>query len=169
MTPPPDLRTPRLDAHRYRSVLGHYPTGVAVITAMAADGLPAAMVVGSFTSVSLDPPLVAFLPAKTSSSFPRIRTARTFCVNVLSADQADVCRTVAASTPDKLRDIVWAPTQFGAPRLDGVSCWVDCAHHSVHDAGDHYVAFGRVLDLGSDPGRNPLVFLGGRYGAYCST
>ena len=86
----------QFDSKRFRQVLGHYPTGVTVVTAVDADGQPAGMAVGSFTSVSLDPPLVAFLPDKSSTSFPRIRRASSFCVNVLSAEQENVCRAFAA-------------------------------------------------------------------------
>ena len=83
--------SPRFSASEFRETLGHYPTGVAVVTAVAGDGGPAGMVVGSFTSVSLDPPLVAFLPTKDSGSWARLATADRFCVNVLAADQEDLC------------------------------------------------------------------------------
>src|ERR1700732_2676862 len=95
------------DSLHFRRILGNYPTGVSVITAIDADGVPAGIAVGSFTSVSLDPPLVACLPDKGSSSFPRIRTASSFCANVLAADQEDVCRAFATPGGDKFAGITW--------------------------------------------------------------
>jgi len=92
------------DARQFRDVLGQYPTGVSVVTATQADGKVAGLAVGSFTSVSLDPPLVAFLPDKTSTSWPKIRSVGSFCVNVLGADQESICRTFASSLQTSLLD-----------------------------------------------------------------
>jgi flavin reductase (DIM6/NTAB) family NADH-FMN oxidoreductase RutF/DNA-binding IclR family transcriptional regulator len=155
-----------LDSRRFRQVLGNYPTGVSVITAIDVHGVPVGMAVGTFTSVSLDPPLVAFLPDKTSTSFPRIRTAASFCVNVLAADQDDVCRAFAARGGDKFAEISWSPAPSGAPRLDGVAAWIDCDLHSVGDAGDHLLVMGRVRDLDGDGNKLPLVFFQGGYGRF---
>src|SRR5581483_7424445 len=112
-----------IDPKQFRAVLGNYPTGVVVITAVEDGGAPCGMAVGSFTSVSLDPPLVAFLPDKSSTSFPKIRTASSFCVNVLAAEQEDICRAFARSGGDKFAGVAWTPTASGAPKLDGVSAW----------------------------------------------
>src|SRR4051794_20153480 len=90
-----------IDPARFRETLGHYPTGVAVVTAMAEDGDPAGMVVGTFSSVSLDPPLIAFFPARDSWSFGRLRTANAFCVNVLASDQEPLCRQLATGGAGK--------------------------------------------------------------------
>src|SRR5881628_1456257 len=84
-----------IDARRFRDVLGHFPTGVAVVTGLDPDGNPAGMAVGSFSSVSLDPPLVAFMPDRSSTSWPKFRDAGSFCVNILGAGQESVCRTFA--------------------------------------------------------------------------
>jgi 3-hydroxy-9,10-secoandrosta-1,3,5(10)-triene-9,17-dione monooxygenase reductase component len=154
------------DGSHFRRVLANYPTGVAVVTAIAEDGLPAGMAVGSFTSVSLNPPLVAFLPDRSSTSFPRIRTARDFCVNVLAADQQSVCRTFATRGGDKFASIDWTPGTSGAPRLAGVAAWIDCELDSVIEAGDHYMVFGRVQELESPHDRLPLVFFQGSYGHF---
>ena len=150
--------------HRFRQVLGAFPTGVTVVTAVAADGQPAGMAVGSFTSVSLDPPLVAFLPARTSTSFPRIRTASSFCVNVLGEDQHDLCRAFAGSGGDKFAGVSWSPTPSGAPRLPGVEAWIDCTPYRVTTAGDHYLVLGEVRDLDWCGSGRPMVFHRGRYG-----
>jgi len=158
--------TTSIDGQRLRAVMGSYPTGVTVITAIGKDGEPAGMTVGTFTSVSLDPPLVAFLPDRSSTSFPRIRTASSFCVNVLAADQEDVCRAFATRGGDKFAGVAWTPTSSGAPRIDGVAAWVDCDFESVQEAGDHWFVLGRVRQLDASGERLPLVFYQGGYGKF---
>jgi flavin reductase (DIM6/NTAB) family NADH-FMN oxidoreductase RutF/DNA-binding IclR family transcriptional regulator len=154
------------DSKRFRQVLGHFPTGVVAVTAVDTEGQAVGMAVGSFTSVSLDPPLVGFLPDKTSSSFPRIRSAESFCINVLAHDQEHVCRALAARGPDKLRDVPWRPSPSGAPLIDGVVAWIDCELETVHEAGDHYIAIGRVRDLDTAGADLPLLFFQGGYGRF---
>src|SRR3712207_5252978 len=114
------------DSRWFREVLGQYPTGVCALTAMGSDGRPAGLTVGSFTSVSLDPPLVGFLPDKRSTTWPKIRAAGHFCINVLSADQESVCRAFATKGGDKFADLTWRSAGSGAPILDGVVAWIDC-------------------------------------------
>lgn len=155
-----------IDARGFRTVLGHFPTGVCVVTAMDTDGTPVGMAVGSFTSVSLDPPLVAFLPDRSSTTFPRIRGAASFCVNVLAADQERVCRTFASRGADKFADTGWRPAPSGAPILDGVVAWIDCVPETIHEAGDHYICIGRVTDLAVENPTLPLLFFQGGYGAF---
>ena len=156
------------DPKHFRSVLGHFPTGVAVITGMDPEGQPAGMAVGSFTSVSLDPPLVAFLPDKSSTSWPRIQPAGAFCVNILGAEQEAVCRTFAQKGGDKFADLVWRPASSGAPILDGVLAWIDCDLGEIHEAGDHYIVIGKVRDLQIGTPAAPLVFFQGGYGRFHS-
>src|SRR5215213_2335332 len=105
-------------ARAYRDVLGQYASGVTVVTTVQA-GVPVGMTCQSFTSVSLDPPLVAFLPMKTSRAFAAIRKSRRFCVNFLAADQAEVSNTFASLADDKFAGVAWQPTGSGMPRLDG--------------------------------------------------
>jgi flavin reductase (DIM6/NTAB) family NADH-FMN oxidoreductase RutF/DNA-binding IclR family transcriptional regulator len=155
------------DSAEFRRVLGHVPTGVVVVTSTGPDGEPVGMSVGSFTSVSLDPPLVGFLPARTSSTFPKIQQAGHFCVNVLSADQEDVCRSFARPG-DKFGGIDWTADNNQAPHLDGAVAWIDCSVESVSDAGDHYVVLGRVHDLQLANDLLPLVFFQGGYGRFAS-
>src|SRR5690606_17973612 len=126
--------TAAFDSAKYRQVLGHFPTGVTVITADD-DGSPAGMAVGSFSSVSLEPPLVAFFAGKSSSSWPRIEAAGAFCVNILGEDQEETCRRFASKEPDKFTGLGWSPAGSGAPLLDGVLAWIDCDIESVTDAG----------------------------------
>lgn len=156
---------PAIEPAKYRQVLGHFPTGVTVITA-ADDSTPVGMAVGSFSSVSLDPPLVAFFAAKTSSSWPKIRAAGTFCVNILAEDQEDVCRRFASKDDDKFAGLGWRPTGLGSPLLDGVLAWIDCEIESVSEAGDHDCVMGRVRDLEVGHDGAPLVFFRGGYGRF---
>jgi flavin reductase (DIM6/NTAB) family NADH-FMN oxidoreductase RutF len=114
------------DAGQFRRVLGHFPTGVAAITARDENGAPVGMTVGSFTSVSLDPLLVALLPDKNSGTFPKIRAAGSFCVNVLGEDQERVCRSFAAKGVDKFLGVQWRAAGSGSPIIDGVVAWIDC-------------------------------------------
>lgn len=153
------------DAAELRRVLGHYPTGVVVVTARAAAGEPMGLAIGSFTSVSLDPPLVAFLPAKSSRSWPRMSSAPTFCVNVLGHGHAELGRRFAVSGGDKFAGLEWTVAPSGAPVLPEVPAWIDCEQYSVTDAGDHWIVLGRVTALAADPDADlPLVFYRGAYG-----
>ncbi|HEX3825197.1 MAG TPA: flavin reductase [Mycobacteriales bacterium] len=161
------MTTP-IDMARFRTVLGHFPTGVAVITGLDADGNPAGMAIGSFSSVSLDPPLVAFMPDKGSSSWPKFRDSGHFCVNILGSDQESVCRTFAVSGGDKFAELAWHPAGSGAPILDGVLAWIDCDIDVVHEAGDHYIVIGAVRELEVGSTSLPLVFFQGGYGRFSS-
>jgi len=151
----------------YRRVLGQYPTGVCVITADAPGPGPSGMVVGSFTSVSIDPPLIAFYPARSSTSWPKIESAGSFCVNILGADQEDICRTFSAKAADKFEKVAFhrAP-QTGSPIIDGVVAWIDCDIEVVQDAGDHVLVLGRIRELGLEEPRLPLLFFQGGYGRF---
>lgn len=151
----------------YRNVLGHFPTGVAVVTAVSDDGTPTGMVVGSFTAVSLDPPLVAFLPDKGSSTFPAIRASGAYCVNVLGGEQEDLCRRFATKGADRFSGTPWHPAPgSGSPVLDGAVAWIDCQIEDVHEAGDHLIVIGRVLDLDVHTPALPLLFFQGGYGTF---
>jgi flavin reductase (DIM6/NTAB) family NADH-FMN oxidoreductase RutF/DNA-binding IclR family transcriptional regulator len=156
-----------IDAKHFRKVLGHFPTGVAVITGTDPEGKPAGMAIGSFTSVSLDPPLVAFLPDKSSTSWPKIEPSGKFCVNILASEQESVCRAFAMKGGDKFAQFTWAPSAAtGSPKLDDVVAWIDCDIEAVHDAGDHYIVIGRVLELDVANPSLPLLFFQGGYGRF---
>ncbi|MCW2830480.1 MAG: oxidoreductase RutF, flavin reductase family [Aeromicrobium sp.] len=155
-----------VDPQWYRRVLGQYPTGVCVVTALSPEHGPCGMVVGSFTSVSLDPPLVAFYPARTSTSWPKIASAGHFCVNILSADQEDVCRTFFAAAGDKFGHLETYPAGSGAPIIEGVVGWIDCDVEHVQDAGDHLMVLGRVRSLDTGATALPLLFFQGGYGRF---
>ncbi|WP_374999494.1 flavin reductase family protein [Aeromicrobium sp. CTD01-1L150] len=146
----------------FRDVLGRYASGVTVVTTMHGD-TPVGMTCQSFTSVSLDPPLVAFLPMKTSRAFAAIRLSRRFCVNFLAAEQTEVSNQFASRAEDKFTGVAWQPTDTGMPRLDGIVGWVDCSVHAVHETGDHYLVIGEVVALGEGGASSPLLFHRGAY------
>jgi 3-hydroxy-9,10-secoandrosta-1,3,5(10)-triene-9,17-dione monooxygenase reductase component len=149
------------DSAKFRQVLGHFPTGVTIIT--ASDAAPVGMAVGSFASVSLDPPLVGFFAGKTSTSWPRIRNAGSFCVNILAEDQEAISRAFASKEADKFAGVGWTKSSSGSPRLNGVLAWIDCDIESVADAGDHDLVLGRVRELEVAGEGDPLVFFRGGY------
>jgi 3-hydroxy-9,10-secoandrosta-1,3,5(10)-triene-9,17-dione monooxygenase reductase component len=153
-----------VDRERFRQALGHFATGVTVVTALE-DGEPVGFTCQAFFSLSLDPPLVALAAAKSSTSWPRIARAGAFCVNVLGEDQEAIGRIFAVSaadTGDKFAGVEWRPGALGAPVLEGCLAWVECEVGIVHDAGDHELVTGRVGDLGIGRG-GPLLFYRGTY------
>ncbi|MEU9190640.1 flavin reductase family protein [Streptomyces sp. NPDC048484] len=186
--PRPDLRAvgdderAPIDPAEFRRVLGNFASGVTVITAPAtptdagpddpADPAdlagPAGFACQSFASLSLDPPLIAFMVARTSTTWPRIARAGVFCVNVLGAHQGDLCRGFAVSGSDKFAGVAHDPAPVsGSPRLAGATAWMDCAIHAVHTGGDHLIVVGRVDALGtSDGDTDPLLFHRARFGRF---
>ncbi len=151
-----------IDQATFRQVLGHFPTGVTVVAGMDGDD-PVGLAVGSFFSISIDPPLVGFCVGKQSGSWARMEDGGSFCVNVLGADQEDVCRVFAQSGDDKFAGVGWKPAESGSPLLDGVLAWIDCQLDAVHDGGDHHIVVGRVQGLAVGSGHDPLVFFRGGY------
>lgn len=150
-------------ARRFRDVLGSFASGVTVVTSTS-NGEPVGMTCQSFSSVSLDPPLVLFIPAKTSRAWPLMQRSGKFCVNFLAADQADLSNTMASRGTDKFADVDWAPSAAtGSPLFADTVGYVDCTIHAVHEAGDHYVVIGRVVDLGLQGAETPLLFYKGQY------
>ena len=150
-------------ARSFRDVLGRFCSGVTVITSMS-GGEPVGMTCQSFSSVSLDPQLVLFCPAKTSRAWPLIQRSGTFCVNLLSAEQVEHSNTMATKGIDKFAAIAWSPSPAtGSPLLKGGLGHIDCRIQAVHEAGDHYVVIGAVQDLGITDVPDPLLFYEGTY------
>lgn len=164
MVSPPAHTRPVVDAAEFRNVLGHFASGVTIVT--ATDGTtPVGFACQSFSSLSLDPPLVAFFVAKTSTTWPRIEKAGRFAVNILAEDQEDLCRGFAVSGADKFAGVAWAAEPGGPPILDGVLAWIDCTLENTVPGGDHLIVIGRVRDLAADGGdRGPLLFHRGAFG-----
>ncbi|MGY1700887.1 flavin reductase family protein [Geodermatophilus sp. SYSU D00766] len=152
-----------IDPRVMRDVLGHFASGVTVVTSHS-DAGPIGFTCQSFSSLSLDPPLVALAPARTSTTWPRLRDIGRFCVNVLAEDQSGLSAAFARSGVDKFAGVRWRPSPHGSPVLDGVVAWIDCTLWAEYDGGDHTIVAARVLDLGADPGRRPLLFHRGGYG-----
>jgi flavin reductase (DIM6/NTAB) family NADH-FMN oxidoreductase RutF len=166
MKPTSHGRVPHGDPAVFRHVLSHVPTSVVVVTGVRPDGSKAGMVVGSFTSISLDPQLVGFYPAHTSTSWPPIREAGRFVVNVLAQGQGDLARRFARKGGDKFQGLDVAPApQTGAPILrEGVVAWIECEMDREIELGDHFLVVGRVLGLDVVSGDDhPMVFSRGAY------
>ena len=151
-----------VDPTEMRRVLGHFASGVTIVTGFDGE-TPVGFACQSFTSVSLDPPLVLFCPAHTSSTWPRIQASGSFSVNVLAADQLELCKAFATSGGDKFDGVDWSRTQWG-PSLDGVLATVSCDIEQVHVAGDHDVVIGRVRELVTHREDGPLLFWRGEFG-----
>ena len=130
------MSTGVLDPADFRQVLGHHPTGVALISSVTAEGTPVGMIVGTFTSVSLDPPLVGFLPTRDSTSFAEIAKVGKFTVNILAHDQEPLCRALSRPAATKFDGVEWSPSGNGSPLLPGVVGSIDCTLESTTPAGD---------------------------------
>lgn len=161
--PEGDLITPA--APEMRRVLGHFCTGIAVITAHNGER-PIGFTCQSVTSVSLDPPYISFCPSSTSTSWPLIRQVGAVCVNILSEKQADVCARFATRGEDKYSGVGWRPGRNGAPALDGTLASVEAAVEFEHTAGDHSIVVARVTGLRAHEERSPLLFYRGGYGGF---
>jgi 3-hydroxy-9,10-secoandrosta-1,3,5(10)-triene-9,17-dione monooxygenase reductase component len=147
----------------YRATLGHFCSGITIVTAAGNDG-PSGFTCQSFSALSLDPPLILLCPGKGSTSWPKIEAAGSFCVNILAEDQEELCRGFAMRGSDKFAGIGWTPgLSTGAPVIAGSLAWIECQLEATHDAGDHVVAVGRVLEMKAHDGR-PLLFFRGGYG-----
>ena len=150
----------------FRQVMSQFPTGVCVVTATDPQAGPVGMTVGSFVSVSLDPPLVGFLPVRHSSTWQAIERVGSFCVNMLSADQENVCRIFASPGADRFAQVGFFNSGKGNPVLEGAVAWIDCTIESVSDAGDHLMVLGRVESMEIESGESPLLFFQGGYGRF---
>ncbi|MGW7437505.1 flavin reductase family protein [Streptomyces sp. NPDC054849] len=173
--PRPDLRAVGEDERapvspaEFRAVLGNFASGVTVITAPAGEDEhgPAGFACQSFASLSLDPPLVTFMVARTSTTWPRIARAGVFCVNILGAEQGELCRSFAVSGADKFSGVTHTPAPVtGSPQLDAVPAWIDCRIQAVHTGGDHLIVVGRVVAMGAAGEGEPLLFHKGRFGRF---
>jgi 3-hydroxy-9,10-secoandrosta-1,3,5(10)-triene-9,17-dione monooxygenase reductase component len=147
----------------FRDVLGNFATGVTIITATDDEG-PAGVAANSFTSVSLDPPLVLFCVARSSTTWPRIERARKFAVNILGEHQEELSRLFAQKGADRFGKTEWHVGVGGSPVLHDVLAYIDCEFWAEYDGGDHIIVVGKVLDLGITHDAGPLVFFRGRYG-----
>lgn len=148
------------DAIAFRDALGQFATGVTLVTTMTPDG-PVGMVANSFASVSLDPPLVLWSPARSSSRFALFEQARHFVIHVLSADQAHVSTAFGRGGPG-FDDIAHSLSDTGAPLVESALARFECDTHATHDGGDHIIMVGRVGRVTTATGA-PMLFHGGRF------
>ncbi len=162
----PESSSAALDPARYRQVMGQYPTGIAMVTAASQDGSPVGMIVGTFASVSLDPPLVSFMPTRTSTTWPLIQAAGSFCVNVLTVAQEPVCRAFRAEGVERFAGEPWRIGATGSPILERSAAWIDCEIVNVLDAGDHVIVLGAVVEMDSPNAELPMLFFQGGYGSF---
>ena len=153
-----------LDQARFREVLGHFATGVTIVTALE-DGVPVGFSCQSFAALSLDPPMVILAPAKSSTSWPRIARAGSFCVNILGEHQEAVCRAFAISGGDKFDGVEWSPGVTGAPLIAASLAEVECTLGAIYEGGDHELVTGHVVNMEIGDG-SPLLFYRSGFGRF---
>jgi flavin reductase (DIM6/NTAB) family NADH-FMN oxidoreductase RutF len=141
----------QIDPRALRSAFGTFMTGVTVVTALDHNNAPVGFTANSFTSVSLDPPLLLVCLAKSSSNYSTLTESTGFAVNVLAEGQIDLSNTFARPSEDRFADVPWTPGPFGAPILSGVTAWFDCSLHKVVDGGDHVILMGEVQHFDATP------------------
>ena len=158
------LSTTAIDPARFREALGHYASGITVITSHV-DDEPIGFTCQSFYSVSTNPPLVSFSVMASSYSYPKIRRAGRFAVNILSDEQVRISNIFARQGADKWHDVEWCEAPMGNPIIGGSLYWLDCEIHSEHAAGDHLIVIGEVkaLNLQDASTTKPLLYFKGQY------
>ena len=160
---------PAIDLRKFRDVLGHYPTGVVVVTGTAPDGSPVGMVVGTFSSVSLEPPLVSFMPTAGSATYAALRESPSYCVNVLAHDQRSETRILSQRDPEKFDKVSWTMSPYGVPQLDGAVAYIHCTASQEVEAGDHLIVLCDVQDVEVARPVTPLLCFQGGYGGFSPT
>jgi flavin reductase (DIM6/NTAB) family NADH-FMN oxidoreductase RutF len=161
--------TANFDGARFRQVLGHLPTGVVIVTGLDTQGAPVGITIGSFVSVSLDPPFVGFFIGLNSRSWPAIAEGKTFCANVLSDAQTELCWRFAKDPVDgaanRFDGLEWQKSLNGMPVLPGIVASIDCTIESITPAGDHHFVLGRVTSLdAADIDNGAMIFYKGKVG-----
>ncbi|MDT3443274.1 MULTISPECIES: flavin reductase family protein [unclassified Pseudofrankia] len=153
-----------VDPTTFRKVLGHFCTGITIVTGLDGSGSPFGLACQSFTSLSLDPPLVLICPGRSSTSWPRIEQTGRFTVNVLAEDQQDVSTAFGSKTAAKFDAVPWHATDRGAVVLDNVLAWVHCDIDATYDGGDHQIVVGAVRQMHILRDHGPLLYFRGGYG-----
>jgi len=151
------------DPRTLRDALGCFATGVTIITARGADGVPVGLTANSFTSLSLDPPLLLVCVAHSSKSAPVLLEAEHFAVNVLQIGQQPASNRFASKAEDRFSATAWSEGHAGVPVLDGSLGSFECKRHAVHEGGDHFILIGEVVRATFEPRRDPLLFFRGKY------
>lgn len=151
------------DSRTLRDALGCFATGVTVVTCLDAGGRPAGLTVNSFTSVSLDPPLLLVCVAKEAGSAPALTSAAHFAVNVLQTGQQPASIRFATRAEDRFGATPWAAGEDGAPILEESLGVFECERYAVHDGGDHHILIGQVVKASFDAALDPLLYFRGKY------
>jgi flavin reductase (DIM6/NTAB) family NADH-FMN oxidoreductase RutF len=146
----------------FRRALAQFATGITVVTTVAPDGTPVGLTANSFSSVSMEPPLVLWSLSLKARSLAVFRACQRYLIHVLAADQLDVAQRFATRGADRFGPTAWIPTDEGLPRLEGCVAWFECGNRSQHEEGDHVIMVGRV-EAFQAPGGAPLIFHGSRY------
>ena len=154
---------PAIDPASFRQLMGHFATGVTVVTAAAPKGKLSGMTVNSFSSVSLDPPLVSICIDRGADMHTTLSDAAGFVVNILRSDQETISRRFAESSPDRFSGVGYRLSAGGHPIIEGVLAHIECIAYKSIDAGDHSVFLGSVVGGASGEGL-PLLFYRGGYG-----
>lgn len=151
------------DARTLRDALGCFATGITIVTTRDGAGNPVGLTANSFTSVSLDPPLLLVCIANSAGSGAALREAEHFGVNVLQIGQQPASNRFAGRGEDRFAATPWAPGETGVPLLDGALGSFECRRHAVHDGGDHFILIGEVVRAQFEPRRDPLLYFRGKY------
>ena len=166
-TEAPLAAQPDISPERFRNVLSQWPTGVSVISSSDENNAPIGLVIGSFCSISLDPPLVAFSLMKTSSSLLSIRSKGQFCVNILSSTQADLVKVFCKGDPKaRFAAVDHHLSPAGMPVIEGAIAWIEAKLECEYEGGDHIILLGRVTALEEGTAGRPLIFAQGGLGGY---
>ncbi|WP_343345092.1 flavin reductase family protein [Sphingomicrobium sp. XHP0239] len=151
------------DPRALRDAMGCFATGVTVVTCADGEGIPHGLTANSFTSVSLDPPLLLVCLAKSATSAAPLSQAAHFAINVLRTEQRPASITFSTRGEDRFGRTRWTRGQGGSPLLEGSLAQFECAHHAVHDGGDHLILVGRIVRAGFEKGPDPLLYFRGKY------
>lgn len=160
------MSSPAVDTLRYRQVIGHFATGVAIVTCYGPEG-PTGLTTNAVTSVSLEPLLLLVCFDNGSRTLPAVREARRFCVNVLRAGQEDLARVFASKRVAREKfEAVTHMDAHGVPVLDGALAWLACDLTDLYPAGDHTIGIGEITQMDADPDGEPLIWFRGGYGTF---
>ncbi len=160
-----DQQMPPVDPGKLRSAMGLFLTGVTVVTVTGADQVPYGLTVNSFNSVSLSPPLVLWSLDKRNEKLDLFRSANGFAVNIMAADQADICQFFASAETDRFSACDWRFGAYGQPLIEGALAALECRPWAEYDGGDHVIFVGEVMSIQQKTGA-PLAFFDGKLGHY---
>jgi flavin reductase (DIM6/NTAB) family NADH-FMN oxidoreductase RutF len=158
--------TAALDIAELRRTFGSFATGVAVATTLDSEGVPKGFTANSFTSVSLDPPLVLVCVDNAASCHGAFAAATHFAINILCEAQQHVSRAFASKSADKFAGMLWVSGTTGSPIFPDSTAWLDCEAYNRVEAGDHLIVIGKVLSFGHSPAKRPLGYHRGSYIAF---